>query len=214
MDELNEYSSEYRKSLDYICFTLFQCRVKSVLIKEKSPHFILGFVKRFFHEDIEIFVDSEESRQVVFKKLGKQIKIYDSDRVDAIVFPFSLETEKEWENLLSNTLKEIKSEFVVVAFRNPYSYKLFTGSKNQEVLGQIDIQPILKKNNYHLVKKIGGLHLKYILSSLMVKTFEKIGSSRYYFKFLDKAFINYFTCNKLLVNLSYIQIIFAREGEE
>ncbi|MDI6654919.1 MAG: hypothetical protein QME59_03430 [Candidatus Hydrothermarchaeota archaeon] len=212
MNELSEYSNEYRKSLDYICFTLNLLKVRSILIKEKSPHFILGVIRRFFHSNIDIFVDTEKSEEMVFEKLGKRVKTYNLDNIDVVIFPFSLEDEENWIDKLNNTLREVSSEFVVVAFRNPFSHKLFLGRGTKETLNPLKVRAILKENSYSLVEEKGGLHLKYIFYSLVALIFEKVGLSALHFRFVDRASNSYLTDNCFLRNLSYIQIIIARKG--
>jgi hypothetical protein len=213
MKELNEYSNEYRKSLDYLCYTLNLLKVESILVKEKSLHFALGFLRRFFYSDIDIFVDLEKEQDRISKNLGKSVKTYNSENVDTVIFPFSLETEKNWIDELNNSLREIGSDYVVVAFRSPFSYKLFFGRGTKETLSPSKVRAILRENNYSLVEEKGGLHLKYISCSLVALIFEKIGWSASYFRFADRASNIYFTDNYFLRSLSYIQIIIAKKGE-
>jgi hypothetical protein len=214
MNELNEYSNEYRKVIDYICYTLNRHKVKNILVKEKSPHFVFGFLKRFFYTDIAIFVDVEKSGGVVTKDREKNIKTYNKEKVDAVIFPFSLETEDDWSDKLSNSLMEKKSEFVVLAFRNPFSYKLLLGRGTKEALNPFKVRAILKKQGYQVLEEKGGLHLKYILYSFFATMSTRLGNSSGYFRFSDKAVNEYLTDNGFLRNLSYIRIIVARRGPD
>lgn len=213
MNELNEYSNEYRKSLDYICYNLNQNNIGSILVKEKSSHFALGFLKRFFYSDIDIFIDIEKDVGTISKDLGKSVKTYSGENIDALTFPFSLEAEKDWVNNLRDSLRETRSEFVVIAFRSSLSYKLFMGRGTKETLNPSKVRAILKECNYSIINEKGGLHLKYIIYSFVASIFEKIGKSALYFRLIDRAVNAYFTDNYLQRSLSYIQIIIAKKGE-
>ena len=214
MNELNEYSNEYRKTLDYICYFLNLSKAKRVFVKDKSTKFLLGIVRRFIHDDTEIFVDKGKSSGTILENLGKVVKEYNSENVDGLIFPFTLETEDDWIAVLNNSLVEKKSEFVVLAFRNPFSYKLFLGRVTNETLNPFKVRAILKKQGYQVLEEKGGLHLKYIFYSFIAAVFTRIGNSSGYFRFSDKAVNSYFTDNGVLKTLSYIQIIIARRGPD
>jgi hypothetical protein len=192
LEELNEYSKEYRQILDYTCYFITKYNTKRINLHIKDLTYLRGIEKRLHGTNIM-----------------KYITIDGNEETDVDIFLFSLESEDNWKEMLSN----MKSNYVLIAARNSMAYKKLLRHK-YESINHLKVITELEINNYVLVHRFGLLHPAYIAKSFLALLFIKFGCSNYYFQIMDNAMNNYITRNSVLAYFSYIQLIFAVKKDE